>query len=134
MTTTRDRNAWTLHTDWRDEGNCRDEDPELFFPITRVTSGDEDDLIVETEPPYPVPRAKAICERCTVAADCLAYALQNGVPFGTFGGMSAYQRELISKPMKRKRCPGCASTELINEGKHEICGSCGVSWDVGLLD
>ena len=46
--------------DWRHRAACRDEDPELFFPVG--TSGPALLQIAE---------AKAVCHRCTVASQCL---------------------------------------------------------------
>jgi hypothetical protein len=42
-----------------------------------------------------VDRAKAICRRCDVQAECLAYALNTGEDYGVWGGMSADERRLI---------------------------------------
>src|SRR5690606_41026286 len=51
--------------DWRHHAACRDEDPELFFPIG--TSGP---ALLQVE------QAKAVCRRCTAAEQCLAEALR----------------------------------------------------------
>ena len=47
--------------DWRHRAACRDEDPELFFPVG--TSGPA--LLQITE-------AKAVCRRCPVNTECLS--------------------------------------------------------------
>lgn len=74
--------------DWRHRAACRDEDPELFFPVG--TSGPA--LMQEAE-------AKAVCHRCTVASDCLAWALASGQDAGVWGGMSEDER----RALKRRR-------------------------------
>jgi len=47
-----------------------------------------------------------------------------------WGGMSAYQRELVGKKKARKKCPGCSATDIIVENNSEICLACGISWDI----
>lgn len=52
---------------WRDRAACRDEDPELFFPI-----GSTGPALRQIE------EAKAVCRRCPVVDDCLRYAWRPG--------------------------------------------------------
>ena len=52
---------------WRDQAACRNEDPELFFPIG--TSGP---ALLQTE------QAKAVCARCPAREQCLEWALDHG--------------------------------------------------------
>ncbi|HEX6351731.1 WhiB family transcriptional regulator [Actinophytocola sp.] len=72
--------------DWRHNAACRDEDPELFFPVG--TSGP---AILQ------VAQAKAVCHRCTVASDCLTWALQSGQDAGVWGGMSEDERRALKR-------------------------------------
>lgn len=112
-----------MSASWLTSGNraCRNEPPETF-----ITSGDDDD-----EPPYPSPRARTLCNGCPERVDCLQYALDEGIEFGVWGGMSAYQRSLLSRKLPRKSCPGCGSKEgIITENNSEICLACGVSWPI----
>lgn len=104
---------------------CIDQPLSLFFPceVDSVT-GDE------VEPAYPPPEVKAICDPCPVRADCLEWALNTGQEFGIFGGMTAYERSLISKPKQRASCPGCPSDDVIVEGAYQLCLACGLSWPV----
>lgn len=90
-----------------------------------ITPGDADD-----EPPYPTPKARQLCNFCHVRTDCLMYALEHNIDFGVWGGMSAYQRELLGKKKARKKCPGCSSVDIIVENNNEICLACGTSWDI----
>ncbi|MFB6392589.1 WhiB family transcriptional regulator [Polymorphospora lycopeni] len=72
--------------DWRHQSNCRDLDPETFFPIG--TSGP---ALLQTE------RAKAICRRCDVIDDCLNFALETGQDAGVWGGMSEEERRAVKR-------------------------------------
>jgi len=76
--------------DWRHDAACRDEDPELFFPVG--TSGPALTQIAE---------AKAVCHRCTVASDCLAWALASGQDAGVWGGMSEDERRAVKRRRAR---------------------------------
>jgi hypothetical protein len=51
---------------WEKRSACRDEDPELFFPVSY--SGDIAELQIE--------EARAVCRGCPVAAECLRDALE----------------------------------------------------------
>ena len=66
---------------WLDGGACRDEDPELFFPIT--SSGPAAQQIAA---------AKAVCQRCGVQRECLHYALESHQSHGVWGGTSEEER------------------------------------------
>jgi WhiB family transcriptional regulator, redox-sensing transcriptional regulator len=74
--------------DWRHDAACRDEDPELFFPV-----GNSGPALLQ------IAEAKAVCHRCTVASDCLAWALASGQDAGVWGGMSEDER----RALKRRR-------------------------------
>lgn len=53
--------------DWRHKAICRDEDPELFFPV-----GNSGPALAQ------IADAKLVCARCPVTADCLSWALKSG--------------------------------------------------------
>lgn len=61
---------------WVDDAACAGEDGTLFFPD-------------RGESAHP---AKMICSRCVVRADCLAYALDTGVKYGIWGGLTEKER------------------------------------------
>jgi WhiB family redox-sensing transcriptional regulator len=76
-------------TDWRHRAACRDEDPELFFPV-----GTTGPALVQTA------EAKKVCHRCPVAATCLAWALANGQDAGVWGGLSEDERRALKRRRK----------------------------------
>jgi WhiB family transcriptional regulator, redox-sensing transcriptional regulator len=69
------------HDDWRERAACRDEDPELFFPLSDQGPGARQ-----------ADEAKAVCARCPVRERCLEYALDNGLDHGIFGGLTETER------------------------------------------
>jgi len=50
---------------WISQGACRDEDPEIFFPIA-----------VQGPAVAQASAAKAVCRRCAVNAACLSFGLE----------------------------------------------------------
>ena len=67
--------------DWRHRAACRDEDPELFFPI-----GTDGPALAQVE------QAKAVCRRCHVQADCLQWSLDAREQHGIWGGTTPQER------------------------------------------
>ena len=61
---------------WRLEASCNPLTADTYFPP--AGRGEPD--------------AKAVCGRCYVRAECLAYALDNGEPWGTWGGLTSHER------------------------------------------
>ena len=78
--------------DWRNDAACREEDPELFFPVG--TSGPALMQIAE---------AKRVCRRCTVTEACLKWALESGQDAGVWGGMSEDERRALKRRRQRPR-------------------------------
>jgi len=78
--------------DWRHSAACRDEDPELFFPIG--TTGPAFD---QTE------QAKSVCRRCSVTESCLAWAMETGQDSGVWGGLSEDERRALKRRNARAR-------------------------------
>jgi WhiB family redox-sensing transcriptional regulator len=66
---------------WETEARCRVYDPEIFFD-TRARSER---------------RAKAICSKCEVRTECLAFALQSRSEFGIWGGLNVRERVALGK-------------------------------------
>jgi WhiB family redox-sensing transcriptional regulator len=71
--------------DWRHDSACRDEDPELFFPI-----GNTGPALLQIE------EAKAVCRRCDVIDECLQWALETGQDAGVWGGLSEDERRALA--------------------------------------
>jgi WhiB family redox-sensing transcriptional regulator len=80
--------------DWRDMAACRNEDPDLFFPIG--TSGPS---LLQTE------QAKAVCRRCPVREQCLRWALETRDCLGVWGGTSENERRALRRRRQRAQAP-----------------------------
>jgi WhiB family redox-sensing transcriptional regulator len=78
--------------DWRHRAACRDEDPELFFPI-----GNTGPALVQIE------EAKQVCRRCPVTESCLQWALGSGQDAGVWGAMSEDERRALKRRRARAR-------------------------------
>lgn len=72
--------------DWRHAALCKEEDPELFFPI-----GSKGPALIQIE------MAKSICRRCPVTEECLGWALATGQDAGVWGGMSEDERRALKR-------------------------------------
>ncbi|MFJ3481557.1 WhiB family transcriptional regulator [Streptomyces microflavus] len=81
-----------VNTNWRTNAVCRDEDPDLFFPIG--TSGPA--LAQAAE-------AKALCRTCPVMERCLDWALESGQDYGVWGGTDEEDRRRIQRRASRLR-------------------------------
>jgi WhiB family transcriptional regulator, redox-sensing transcriptional regulator len=78
--------------DWRHDAACRDEDPELFFPV-----GNSGPALLQ------ISEAKAVCHRCPSASSCLTWALESGQDAGVWGGMSEDERRALKRRNARTR-------------------------------
>ncbi|MGF7234695.1 MAG: WhiB family transcriptional regulator [Frankia sp.] len=72
--------------DWRLRASCRDEDPELFFPV-----GTTGPAIGQIE------RAKSVCRSCAVSGSCLNWAIDSGQDSGVWGGLTAEERRVVAQ-------------------------------------
>jgi WhiB family redox-sensing transcriptional regulator len=81
-----------LIMDWRHKSACRDEDPELFFPV-----GNTGPALAQIE------EAKKVCNRCIVKEPCLAWALESGQDAGVWGGLSEDERRALKRRAARNR-------------------------------
>jgi WhiB family redox-sensing transcriptional regulator len=75
-----------LLSDFRERAACRDVDPELFFPVGH--SGPAQRQIAA---------AKAVCRRCPVIDDCLAWALDARHEEGVWGGQDMAERNALRR-------------------------------------
>ena len=78
--------------DWRHAAICREEDPELFFPI-----GSTGPAATQVD------QAKVVCMRCPVVADCLTWALETGQENGVWGATSEDERRVMRRRGVRAR-------------------------------
>ncbi len=76
--------------DWVHHARCRNEDPELFFPI-----GTTGQAAVQIE------AAKAVCVRCDVRPECLEWAMETGQEAGVWGGLSEDERRALRRSRRR---------------------------------
>lgn len=81
-------------TDWRAGAICRTEDPELFFPV-----GEEHTTGRGASGPVQMQNAeaKAVCRRCPVVSECLAWAIESGQDFGVWGATTAQERRAFKR-------------------------------------
>lgn len=66
--------------------NCKDADPELFFP-------DDNGVYID------LVKAKSICNSCPLLVDCLSYALKHPELEGVWGATTVKDR----KQLRRRR-------------------------------
>ncbi len=78
--------------DWRHSAACRDEEPELFFPI-----GNTGPALQQIED------AKQVCQSCDVQEACLNWAIESGQDAGVWGGLSEDERRSLKRRRARER-------------------------------
>ncbi|SFP01225.1 WhiB family transcriptional regulator, redox-sensing transcriptional regulator [Amycolatopsis arida] len=83
--------------EWQHRAACRDEDPELFFPVSDMGPGARQTA-----------QAKAVCARCPARIECLEYALDNGLDFGVFGGTTERERRALKRQRQLGSRPNAA--------------------------
>lgn len=84
--------ASAASTDWRHLAACREEDPELFFPV-----GNTGPALLQIE------EAKSVCRRCPVSEHCLQWALESREDSGVWGGLSEDERRAMKRRAARNR-------------------------------
>ncbi len=110
---------------WHEDAACRGLPTNAFYgePVTE----DEGDT------PIDVASLRWLCRGCPVRKECLADALAEA-PHNDYGwraGTTAGVRTRLRKGIQRKRCPSCASedvVELYPEQAVQACSACGISW------
>lgn len=100
--------------DWRHRAVCRDEDPELFFPV-----GNSGPALVQTA------EAKAVCRRCPVASECLEWALENRQYDGVWGGMSEDERSALKR--RKSRPSQSPATDSLSGSASTLARTLGMS-------
>jgi WhiB family redox-sensing transcriptional regulator len=79
-------------SDWRHRAACRDEDPELFFPV-----GNTGPALRQIED------AKDVCRRCPSVDACLQWALDTNQEAGVWGNTSEDERRSLKRRVARVR-------------------------------
>ena len=78
--------------DWRHSALCREQDPELFFPIGTTGPAERQ-----------IELAKAVCGRCVVTTDCLSWAMETAQDAGIWGGLTEDERRALKRRGARAR-------------------------------
>lgn len=86
--------------DWRHRAACRDEDPDIWFPV-----GVSGPALLQTA------EAKTVCRCCPVVVQCPDMALDMGLDDGVFGGMSEDERRALKRRNARTRARTQAEQE-----------------------
>jgi WhiB family redox-sensing transcriptional regulator len=76
--------------DWVRQARCKDEDPELFFPVGSTGGSNLQAAL-----------AKSICKLCPVRSECLEWALATGQDSGVWGGLSEEERRALRRARRR---------------------------------
>ena len=74
---------------WQLRAACRGTDGSWFFPPEREQEKARSKRIA---------KAKAVCARCPVMAQCRTYAMTVGEPFGVWGGLCEEERQQSAGP------------------------------------
>jgi WhiB family transcriptional regulator, redox-sensing transcriptional regulator len=88
--------AFVRRTSWMSRSACKRADPELFFPSA-----------TDAAAPARAMAAKAVCARCPVRAECLAFALATRQKDGVWGGTTEDERRTMTRrnhPARRMWC------------------------------
>jgi WhiB family transcriptional regulator, redox-sensing transcriptional regulator len=77
-----------VRPEWMKRAACRGDDVNMWFPVNG-----------------PQKALKFKCQACPVRHECLEYALEHRIMYGTWGGVSERKRVemLKSRPIERKR-------------------------------
>ena len=84
---------------WRLGAACRSADPDLFFPVSSTGKSLEQ-----------VAQAKAICARCPVQRECLAFAMRTRQFHGIWGGLTEQERDQAEASGQLVVVPGGSSS------------------------
>lgn len=101
--------------DWRLRSACKDQDPELFFPIGY---GGKARQQRET--------AKEVCGSCPVRGECLTSALDAGEGAGVWGGLDELERATMVRPRTVTSIDWCMGHQELIEKRR----AADVSWRV----
>jgi WhiB family transcriptional regulator, redox-sensing transcriptional regulator len=86
----------SVRASWREDAACRGADPDLFFPVGTARAALRQ-----------IEQAKRTCRSCPAQIQCLAWALDNAVTDGVWGGTTEDERRVIrSLPAPRTTSQG----------------------------
>jgi len=68
--------------DWQGSALCAEVDPDMWFPDA---GGASKEYLA----------AKALCQRCPIRAQCLAFALEHHEDHGIWGGLAPSERRAL---------------------------------------
>lgn len=94
---------------WLLNGPCRDEDPELFFPL-----GDSDKARQATRD------AKAVCAGCPVREMCLDWAVNTNQRTGVWGGLSELERMSLYTVASETQFSQCVARQEYIEKRRAV--------------
>lgn len=118
---------------WREQASCSTYDSEMFFPdMAAYRDGGVD-------------RAKAVCRRCPVEAECLQAAMAAGEKNGIWGGRTPEERaklrrRMLRRPEPSKPCSRCRKPRPLRlfprredapDGHATVCTPCNTLAAVG---
>lgn len=99
-----------MTTDWRTRGACAGTtDPEAFFPVNESGGNPVDARLIGA--------AKAVCNGCPVAAECLEWALDNRCTHGVWGGLTGEQRARIIRAGGRTAATDTPDMVLVDRAR-----------------
>lgn len=98
---------------WRDKAACRHADPDLFFPIGATGPALRQ-----------INEAKRICQACPVRTTCLAWALDEAVPDGTWGGATEQERRAMRRALRRDSRTAVEATTAPAQGSQLWSRNC----------
>lgn len=81
-----------------------------------------------SEDPVDIARAKAVCARCSVRVECLAYAEGAGEEDGVWGGLSVQERRRSVTAHVSHVCLSCGGMLVPFDDKRELCLDCNCIW------
>lgn len=80
---------------WWSLAACRQEDPELFFPVSQIGPARTQEAV-----------AKAVCASCGVRQQCLDYALAIDELHGIWGGTGEDERRRLRASLAAREMAG----------------------------
>lgn len=106
---------------WRTQAACRPAYGELNEYLINLYDNPRDLA-------YPPEEVAQTCASCIVRPECLEAGMK--ATGGIWGGLTQHQREQLNRKLiRRRRCPGCSSTDVVNDRRStEVCLACGLSW------